>query len=86
LRRWLRRIATALVALAAIAALALLIVDTDVGHRWVAQRIGAIRTANGLRFTIGRIDGSLYGRSRLKDVRVYDLDGLLVQAPAVDLD
>ena len=84
--RWLRRIAIALTALAAIAALALLVVDTDVGHRWVAQRIGAIRTANGLRFTIGRIDGSLYGRSRLKDVRVYDLDGLLVRAPAVDLD
>ncbi|NYD90229.1 translocation/assembly module TamB domain-containing protein [Sphingomonas melonis] len=86
MKRWLRRLATAVIALAGIAALALLVVDTDVGHRWVAQRIGAIRTANGLRFTVGRIDGSLYGRARLRDVRVYDLDGLLVQAPAVSLD
>jgi translocation and assembly module TamB len=86
LRRWLRRIALVLAALAALFALALAIVDTGVGHRWVADGIGTIRTANGLRFTIGRIDGSLYGRARLKDVRVYDLDGLLVQAPAVTLD
>ncbi|MFN3433313.1 MAG: translocation/assembly module TamB domain-containing protein [Sphingomonas sp.] len=84
--RWLRRIAGTLAALAGIVALALAIVDTDVGHRWVAQRIGAIRTANGLSFAIGRIDGSLYGRAMLKDVRVRDLDGLLLQAPAVTLD
>ncbi len=84
--RWLRRIAIALAALLAVFAGALLIVDTDIGHRWVAERIGAIRTGNGLRFTVGRIDGSLYDRTVLKDVRVYDLDGVLVQAPAVTLD
>lgn len=84
--RWLRRIAGVLAALAGIVALALAIVDTDVGHRWVAERIGAIHTANGLRFTVGRIEGSLYGRAQLKDVRVHDLDGLLAQAPVVTLD
>jgi len=82
----LRWIGGSIAALLVVVALALAVVDTDVGHRWVAERIGAIRTANGLRFTIGRIDGSLYGRGQLKDVRVYDLDGLLVQAPAVTLD
>lgn len=86
MRRWLRRIAVALAALATVFALALGIVDTDIGHRWVVERIGAVRTNNGLRFTVGRIDGSLYGAAQLKDVRVYDLDGLLVQAPAVTLD
>jgi translocation and assembly module TamB len=86
LRRWLRRIAVALAALATVFALALGIVDTDIGHRWVVERIGAVRTNKGLRFTVGRIDGSLYGAAQLKDVRVYDLDGLLVQAPAVTLD
>lgn len=84
--RWLRRIATALAALVVIVMSALLIVDTDIGHRWVAERIGAIHTGNGLRFTVGRIDGSLYGPAQLKDVRVHDLDGVLVQAPSVSLD
>ena len=82
----LRWLAGGLVALLLVLGIALAVVDTDVGHRWVAQRIGAIRTANGLRFAVGRIDGSLYGAARLRDVRVYDLDGLLLQAPAVRLD
>jgi translocation and assembly module TamB len=86
LRRWLRWLAAGLITLALIVAAALAIVDTDLGHRWVADRIGQIRTANGLRFTVGRIEGSLYGDTRLKDLRVYDLDGLLFAAPDVALD
>ncbi|MCU6455842.1 translocation/assembly module TamB [Sphingomonas sp. A2-49] len=84
--RWARRVAVAIVALLAALGLALAIVDTDIGHRWVAERIATIRTANGLRFSVGRIDGSLYGRVTLRDVRVHDLDGLLAQAPTVTLD
>ncbi|MES3055132.1 translocation/assembly module TamB [Sphingomonas faeni] len=73
-------------ALLVIVGTALLIVDTGIGHRFVADRIAAIRTANGLRFTVGRIDGSLYGDTRLVDLRVYDLEGLVFQAPNVTLD
>ncbi|WP_210358678.1 translocation/assembly module TamB domain-containing protein [Sphingomonas beigongshangi] len=86
MRRAWRWIAGLLAALLLVIGVAFVVVDSDVGHRWVATRIGTIRTANGLRFAIGRIDGSLYGRSRLRDVRVYDLDGLLVQAPEATLD
>ncbi len=85
-RRWWRWIVGAVVALFAILGTALLIVDTDIGHRYVADRIAAIRTANGLRFAVGRIDGSLYGDTRLVDLRVYDLDGLVFRAPQVELD
>ena len=79
-------LAGGLAALLALLAAALLLVDTGPGHRWVASRIAGVKTANGLRFAIGRIDGSLYGDARLADVRVYDLDGLLFRAPAVRLD
>ncbi|MGW8277948.1 translocation/assembly module TamB domain-containing protein [Sphingomonas aurantiaca] len=84
--RWWRWIVGAVAGLIAILGAALLIVDTDIGHRFVADRIAAIRTANGLRFTVGRIDGSLYGDTRLADLRVYDLDGLVFAAPNVTLD
>ena len=84
--RWWRWIVGAVAGLVAILGAALLIVDTDIGHRFVADRIAAIRTANGLRFTVGRIDGSLYGDTRLADLRVYDLDGLVFAAPNVTLD
>lgn len=83
---WWRWIASAIMALLVIIGTALLIVDTDIGHRFVADRIAAIKTANGLRFTVGRIDGSLYGDTRLVDLRVYDLEGLVFQAPNVELD
>jgi translocation and assembly module TamB len=83
IRRW---IAGTITLLATIVALALVLVDTGWGHRLVAERIGAIRTANGLRFAVARIDGSVYGATRLRNVRVYDLDGLLFSAPDVALD
>ena len=85
MRVW-RRIAGGLAAILAVIAAALLVVDTDWGHAQVAERIGEIRTANGLRFDVGRIDGSLYGAARLTDVVVYDLDGRVFTAPRADLD
>ncbi|WP_374297256.1 translocation/assembly module TamB domain-containing protein [Sphingomonas sp.] len=84
--RWWRWLAGAVLGIVAILLAALAVVDTQVGHRWVADQIGRVRTANGLRFAVGRIDGSLYGEARLADVRVYDLDGLVFQAPRVTLD
>ncbi len=86
MRRWWRLLAGALLALVAIAVGALVAVDTPWGHRLVAGRIGTIRAANGLRFSIGRIDGSLYSRMQLVDLRVYDLDGEVFAAPRVALD
>ncbi len=84
--RWGRAIAIAVAALVGIVLAALAIVDTSIGHRWVADRIATIRTPTGLRFSVGRIDGSLYADMRLVDLRVYDLDGLLVQVPQARLD
>ncbi|WP_267435715.1 translocation/assembly module TamB [Sphingomonas sp. GM_Shp_1] len=83
---WWRVLGGLLAALVGIVVAALLIVDTSIGHRWVADRIGTIRTETGLRFSVGRIDGSVYSDMRLVDLRVYDLDGLLVQVPSARLD
>lgn len=84
--RWWRWIAGAVLAVVAVLATALVVVDTSIGHRWVTQRIDEVRLANGLRFSIGRIDGSLYADTRLRDLRVYDLDGLVFRAKLVELD
>ncbi|MFN3775968.1 translocation/assembly module TamB domain-containing protein [Sphingomonas parapaucimobilis] len=84
--RWGRAVAIAVAALVGIALAALGIVDTSIGHRWVVDRIATIRTPTGLRFSVGRIDGSLYSDMRLVGLRVYDLDGLLVQVPQARLD
>ena len=84
--RWLRWLGLGVLALVALLVVTLVGVDTPVGHRFVASRIGEIRLANGLRFRIGRIDGSLYSDTRLVDVRVDDLDGQFLSASLVALD
>lgn len=84
--RWARRIAGALLlVLGAIAAL-LLLLDTGPGHRLIANRVAALQPKDGMRYRIGRIEGSIYGRARLIDVRVYDPKGLVFRAPVANLD
>ena len=60
--------------------------DTEAGHRLIVDRIAAMTPASGLRVRIGRIDGSIWGRTELKDVRLYDPDGLFAESPEIDMD
>lgn len=85
-RRWYHWlvIAAALLSLAAGGLVWLL--DTSMGHRFVVDQIKAYRPSSGLRFSVGRIRGSLYSRARLIDVRIYDPKGLVFAAPVADLD
>jgi translocation and assembly module TamB len=88
-RRWPARIAKTLLALI----LALLIaaagfvvfLDTQAGHRWIAERIERQAPRSGLRIGIGRIDGSIWGATRLRDVRLSDPQGLFAQSPEIVL-
>ena len=60
--------------------------DTDIGHRFIAERIAGIRGKDGMRYRIGRIDGSIYSAARLVDVRILDPQGLVLQVPQAQLD
>jgi len=62
------------------------LIDTSPGHRFLADRISAIAPSSGLRIRIGRIDGSIYSRASLRDVRLYDPQGLFLEAPELDLN
>lgn len=84
-RRWGRRLLGAAVALILLVVAALAALDTGIGHRFVADRIAALRPANGLRFSVGRIEGSLYDHAVLVDVRIRDSHGLIFAAPRADL-
>lgn len=61
-------------------------INTDPGRRLVADQIGGYRTAGGLNIKVGRIDGSLYGRMVLSDVRVSDPKGVFISSPRLDVD
>ncbi|QNE30786.1 hypothetical protein F1C10_01560 [Sphingomonas sp. NBWT7] len=86
---WLRILKWIGVAIAALLVLLLVIVfgiNTDPGRRLVADQLGGYTTAGGLNIKVGRIDGSLYGRMVLSDVRVSDPKGVFISSPRLDVD
>ena len=85
-RRLLRELLALLLGLALLLALGLLILDSAPGHRWIVDRIAQIETSSGLRFRIGRIEGTIFGESRLKNVAILDQHGTFFTAPEITLD
>ncbi|MGD9810349.1 MAG: translocation/assembly module TamB domain-containing protein [Sphingobium sp.] len=85
--RWLSRgIVTLVLGALLVVAGGLLWLDTPSGHRFVAQRVASLSPASGLRIEIGGIDGSLYRKARLRDVRFYDPKGLFLSIPDMRLE
>jgi translocation and assembly module TamB len=88
--RWPSRIAKAsvglLLAFLLSAAALLAFLDTNAGHRFLADRVGALSPSSGLKIRIGRIEGSIWGETRLRDVRLFDPRGLFAESPRVDVE
>jgi translocation and assembly module TamB len=61
-------------------------IDTGPGHRLIVDRIADMKPSSGLRIRIGRIDGSIWNRATLRDVRLYDLKGRFFEAPEIAID
>ncbi|MEP7349891.1 MAG: translocation/assembly module TamB domain-containing protein [Sphingorhabdus sp.] len=85
-----RRILLGLAAVGAILLLATvgayIWLDTKSGHAFVARQVAGFELENGLRFKIGRIEGSIYDRAVLKDVRLLDTKGDFARVPVLNLD
>lgn len=73
-------------AIVALIVAALLLFDSSIGHRFVADQVAALRPSNGLRYSVGRINGSLFGRATLVDFRIRDRRGLVLLVPRAELD
>jgi translocation and assembly module TamB len=74
------------VALLLLLLIGLVLLDTAPGHRFIIDRISRIETASGLRIKIGRIDGSVFGKSQLRNVSVSDTRGVFLTSPNIKLD
>ena len=87
---WIRRLLNELFALfvALLIALAglLILLDSAPGHRFIIDQVGKLETASGLRIRIGRIDGSIFGKSQLRNVTVADSRGVFLASPNIKLD
>ena len=84
-RRWPQRLAVAFLGVVLLVLAASWMLDTGTGHRFVARRIAALRPANGLRYSVDRIEGSIYSDATLIGVRVADPRGVFFSAPRAHL-
>jgi len=89
-RSWPRRLASELaaliLALVLIAGIGVILLDSGPGHRFIVDRIANIETATGLRIQIARIDGSIFGKTRLRGVQVADPQGVFLTSSEIQLD
>jgi translocation and assembly module TamB len=84
--RLLKWLGLTVLGLAALLLVVLFGINTDPGRRFVADQIGGYTTESGLNIKVGRIDGSLYGRMILSDVRVHDPRGVFLDSPRLEVD
>lgn len=84
--RWRRITLQVAAAFAALMILGLVVLNSPIGHRFVVDQIAKVAPASGLRISIGRIEGSLYGEAVLHDVTLSDPMGPFMRVPRVELD
>ena len=63
-----------------------MLLDSAPGHRFIVDQLSKLETASGLRIRIGRIDGSIFGKSQLRNVAVADQRGVFLTSPNIKLD
>ena len=78
--------AISLAVLLAVVAIGVLGVNTGPGRAFLVRQIVNLQLESGMRVGIGRIDGSLYSRFTVRDLRLYDLDGEFLRVPSAEVD
>lgn len=71
---------------AIVIALAIAALDTGAGRRFLVQQLDGYTLSSGLTINIGGIDGSLYGRAEITDLRLSDLEGEFLSVPRALID
>src|SRR5438874_7154656 len=85
-RRLLNELFALFVALLFLLAGLLVLLDSAPGHRFIVDQLRGMETASGLKVRIGRIDGSIFGKSQLRNVAVSDPRGVFLNSPNIKLD
>lgn len=85
-RRIVKWILGGIAALLALLAIAVAVLNSPIGQRFIADQIAKVAPASGLRFEVGRIEGDIFGASTLHDVVVSDPRGPFLTIPVVELD
>src|SRR3954469_13226963 len=85
-RRLLNELFALFVALLFLLAGLVVLLDSAPGHRFIVDQLSRFETATGLRILIGRIDGSIFGKSKLRNVTIADSRGNFLTSPNIKVD
>lgn len=89
-RNWRRYVITRgaalLVALLLGIAALFVLIDSQIGHRFIIDRIEELSPRSGLRIQVGRIEGSIYDQAVLRSVVLKDPQGTFMTVPEAQLD
>ena len=61
-------------------------INSDFGRRFVVSQINKMEMASGLDIKVGRIEGSVFGKLRIYDLRLADPKGQFFAAREADMD
>ncbi|MDT9599706.1 translocation/assembly module TamB domain-containing protein [Sphingosinicella rhizophila] len=64
----------------------LIAINSDPGRRYVVRQINNLEMVSGLDIDIGRIEGSLFGKLIVHDLRLKDPKGLFFAAPVAEME
>jgi translocation and assembly module TamB len=84
--RALKTIAFVVLGVLAFGVAVVLGINTGPGRRFVADQIAGLEFENGMRISVARIDGSLYGKMILRGLSVRDLRGEFLYSPEIRVD
>jgi translocation and assembly module TamB len=62
-----------------------LLLDSQIGHRFVIDRIAELSPRSGLKIEVGRIEGSIFDEAVLHDIVLRDPEGVFMTVPVAEL-
>lgn len=86
LRRILKIASAGIGALVALIAVALFVLDTPMGHRFLVSQIEAQEFENGMSLELEELNGSIYSQLTIKGLEVHDTKGAFARVPEAHLD
>ncbi len=76
--RGIWRLIAALLLIVALMVGAVVMLDQPVGHRFLVSQLHRLRLDNGISFSVGRVEGSLFSDLRVHDLRLTDAKGVFL--------
>ena len=60
--------------------------DTDNGRAFIVRQLPGYKFQSGMMIKAGRIDGSIFGKAVIHDIKIADPKGVFVEIPALAID